>query len=519
METQKYIEALFSQQKISVNQNRLSLFEEFANDAENINSVGLIKENQRMITDRWILKNKIQDIKEKNIPFPNGTEKVLYEFKIDFKKYGLTDIILIEFEGLEENGLVYFNDIDTIKGTPEKSGDVKIKMKFRVTGEDENSILNEKWLSFYVNPDPKSLWNNIESNKDDPFWKSDNVSVFDNSGNEKMIVVSSKRGRSHANVGSFRDDDFAYKHFEKTGWSIVCVADGAGSSKLARQGSKIACEAVIEYFSVNFSNEQETTIGELALKYIACIGKENQKTQSITSKEPDSNIDSNQTSENPIPEEIAIDNIDENKTDSNSVIAIENINAEIKLFLYNSLGKAAFDVHKQIERFATANGNQLKDYNSTLIFTLFKKFDFGYCILSFGVGDCPIAVINKDQTESYLLNWLDVGEFGGGTRFITMPEIFKNENFYTRLSFKIIDDFSYLILMTDGIYDPKFIVESNLEKVEKWNEFISDLQGENEDKIVVDFSHENKGIANQLSNWMDFWSSGNHDDRTLAIIF
>jgi hypothetical protein len=73
--------------------------------------------------------------------------------------------------------------------------------------------------------------------------------------------------------------------------------------------------------------------------------------------------------------------------------------------------------------------------------------------------------------------------------------------------------------MTDGIYDPKFIVEANLEKNEKWNEFLEDLQGKNEDNIKVDFDNSNTEIASQLSNWMDFWSQGNHDDRTLAIIY
>ena len=117
------------------------------------------------------------------------------------------------------------------------------------------------------------------------------------------------------------------------------------------------------------------------------------------------------------------------------------------------------------------------------------------------------------------MNWLDVGDFGGGTRFITMPEIFSSDKFSTRFGFKLIENFSYLILMTDGIYDPKFVVEANLEKVEKWQEFISDLQGNNDNMVKIILDKENTEIANQLSTWMDFWSAGNHDDRTLAIIF
>ena len=129
--------------------------------------------------------------------------------------------------------------------------------------------------------------------------------------------------------------------------------------------------------------------------------------------------------------------------------------------------------------------------------------------------------MNKDKTSTTLLNWLDVGEFGGGTRFITQPEIFHSESnpMITRFNFQIHTDFSYLFLMTDGIYDAKFVVEANLEKHEKWLEFISDLDGENESKTLVEFNRENQNIGQQLSDWMNFWSPGNHDDRTLAIIY
>ncbi len=41
------------------------------------------------------------------------------------------------------------------------------------------------------------------------------------------------------------------------------------------------------------------------------------------------------------------------------------------------------------------------------------------------------------------MNTLDVGEFGGGTRFITMPEIFQSNNFASRLGFRIVKDFGF----------------------------------------------------------------------------
>jgi hypothetical protein len=153
------------------------------------------------------------------------------------------------------------------------------------------------------------------------------------------------------------------------------------------------------------------------------------------------------------------------------------------------------------------------------VFTLFKKYERGYAVLSFGVGDCPMGLLNRDVTNVTLLNWIDVGEFGGGTRFITMAEIFQNEKFATRFGFRFVDDFSYLILMSDGIYDPKFVVENNLLDVKNWQAFLADLNGNKPEAHRVELHADNKEITEQLSKWMDFWSPGNHDDRTLAIIF
>jgi hypothetical protein len=73
--------------------------------------------------------------------------------------------------------------------------------------------------------------------------------------------------------------------------------------------------------------------------------------------------------------------------------------------------------------------------------------------------------------------------------------------------------------MSDGIYDPKFVVEANLPHIKNWKAFLSDLEGNNDEGIRVELRADNEEITEQLSRWMDFWSPGNHDDRTLAIVF
>ncbi len=445
----------------------MNLFDKFLQDEQNIAAINAITQNQDWLMTKWKLEDRIAEIMQQPVRILNASVGKSYEAKFDFEKFGWKDITSYEFEGLEEAGLLYDEKTKQITGNPTQSGDIKIAFKFKVEGQPEDASLNKKIITLIINPDPKSLWKNLESDKNDAYWKEDDVTVFAPIGN-RHILVSSKRGRAHANVGSFREDDFSFKDLDN-GWSIVVVGDGAGSAKISRKGSVIACNGIVEYFMEKSSIESMVDFDELLQQHTTHPGEDTLK--------------------------------------------------KLNHFVYNNLGKAVFQVHNQLEEFATKEGCHLKDLNSTLVFTLFKKYDIGYALLSFGVGDCPMAVLNKDVSEVINLNWIDVGEFGGGTRFITMPEIFKNEKFSTRFNFKLIDDFSYLILMSDGIYDPKFVVESNLPDIKKWQEFLEDLDGKNEDTIQIKLSIDNKDIVEQFSNWMDFWSIGNHDDRTLAIVF
>jgi Protein phosphatase 2C len=465
---QIYIQRLFDSKQIAVSPSRRQLFDEFVKEDAYSSLVQQIFTNQETLMIQWGLKNRITDILQQPAPLPNGTVGKPYQTQIDFAKYGWDDFAAFDVEGLEAVGLLFDKETKIISGTPIESGDKHIKLKFKIKGEDEDACLNEKKVSLIINPDPKTLWKNIPSKLEDAFWKEDNAAVFDKLG-DRNIVVSSKRGRSHANTGGFREDDFAYKYFENTGWSIVAVADGAGSAKFSREGSRIACTTVVAFWEENFSQEIAKDFDEILSTYKSegCADSQKSLSQSI----------------------------------------------------YSHLSKAAYAVHQSLTEAASKVGANLKDFHSTLIFTLFKKYESGYAFLSFGVGDCPIAVLNKDVSEVFLLNWLDVGEFGGGTRFITMPEIFATETLSTRIKFKWLEDFSYLMLMTDGIYDPKFVVEANLEKIEQWKNFLNDLQGENEEKKGVDFNQKESDLSIQLSDWMDFWSPGNHDDRTLAIVF
>jgi hypothetical protein len=413
------------------------------------------------------LEDRISEIIRQPVRILNGMVGKGYEARLDFEKLDWKDLTEYNFSGLEDVGLQFNKKTGQIVGVPSKSGDLKLLFQFKIEGQSEEAGYNEKQIDLIINPDPKSLWKNIESDKSDRYYKTDDLTVFTHFG-DRYLLASSKRGRSHANTGSFREDDFAYSTLPN-GWSLVVVADGAGSARLSRHGSSLACNQVILYF------EEQEAIDSL------------HKFDSLVQQ-----------------------NTGERDNDSQN---------NLSHLVYNLLGKAALTVHQKLLQFAVAEKVELKDLSTTLIFTLFKKFEASYAFLSFGVGDCPIAVLNKDMTEVFLLNRLDVGEYGGGTRFITMPEIFQSEKLASRCGLKIVPDFSYLCMMSDGIYDAKFGVESSLSDIKNWRTFLADLQGKNDEGLIVGLDPDNKEIGQELSAWMDFWSAGNHDDRTLAIVF
>ena len=195
--------------------------------------------------------------------------------------------------------------------------------------------------------------------------------------------------------------------------------------------------------------------------------------------------------------------------------------------IYSIVGNAAFSAHKTIidQAKQTANdipGVTVKDFATTLMFSICKKFDFGWFVASYWVGDGAMCIFNNEKGTFKLLGIPDEGEFSGQTRFLTMPEVFiDGKAIMDRLRFSIEEDFTALFLMTDGISDPMFETENNLNNINKWAEFWDKLKtGFPDDEISgVDLKDDNEESKDQLLKWMDFWSPGNHDDRTLVILY
>ena len=68
--------------------------------------------------------------------------------------------------------------------------------------------------------------------------------------------------------------------------------------------------------------------------------------------------------------------------------------------------------------------------------------------------------------------------------------------------------------MSDGVSDPKFETDANLNNPDKWDALWDDLK-----ENGVDLTDDNEASKDQLLDWLDFWAPGNHDDRTIAILY
>ncbi|MDR2621991.1 MAG: protein phosphatase 2C domain-containing protein [Dysgonamonadaceae bacterium] len=422
-------------------------------------------------------------IKNKPITFLNGKVGKEYDIDFDFEKLDFADIAEISFDGLEKIGVRYFPEEKKIKGIPTEAGDHKVTMKFKRKDWTEGKPILQREVVFIINPDPKSLWKNIPTPEDIEYYKPDSDKAFLKIESKieskclglkkteiarKDMVAASQRGRSHAIEGKPRDDDFALYFDNETEWYVMVVADGAGSAPFSRRGSQIACTTAKDICSKHLAKDGISDVLDLAIN------------------------------------EYYKESLEKNRSD-----LYKTLHSEV-------LAKAAWEAYSNIYNEAAEKQRKPKEYATTLLLSICKKFDFGWFVGAFWVGDGGIGIYRKEPQELKVLGEPDGGEFAGQTRFLTMPEIFSDR---VRTRFEIVEDFTAVILMSDGVTDPKFETDANLNRIEKWNELWDDLNGNNEDNLKIDFSDDNEQTAEQLLKWLDFWSKGNHDDRTIAILF
>lgn len=343
-----------------------------------------------------------------------------------------------------------------VSGIPQSPGTISMTLHSQVTTRSIGEV--EKNVDFPVliaTPDPKTLWKNLPTDPTAPYQSPDEEHIIIKAG-ERTIVAASKRGRSHAHDGKFRDDNFKVDYIENTGWFIIAVSDGAGSAKFSREGSRIACQTFWEIMHEKLSSDAV-----------------NEKINNMDAAERESAL-------------------------KNTVLTAA----------YQGLSKIDAEAKQAADKIG---GVTRKDYSATFLGYVMKQFADKWLIVSIGIGDGIIGLIDR-KDDLTLLSEPDGGEFVGQTRFITMNEVWQ-ENPISRTRSVNVDDFGIIMSMSDGVSDPKFETDNNLKNQQLWLDLWNDII----DQVpLMDRSDE---TALKLSDWLDFWAKGNHDDRTIVLVY
>ena len=364
---------------------------------------------------------------------------------------------------LKEIGLHYFPKKNQITGIPKKSGSFDLLFNNREYNESGMEELSTQKMRLIVEEDFDYTIEHADEN--DPYWKPDDdvCTISANQNNKKPlkkdIAAASKRGYHQIEKGKIREDDFCIRYDQKTRWYVLAVADGAGKSQFSRRSSKVACNSVVDACLKQLT-AQSKSLKKLAIRY------------------------------------------SRKKTN--------HVRGEILGKLHDIIALSVMEAYKDIVVEAATLDRQPIDYATTLLMCICKKFEFGWLVGAFAVGDGAICVYQKDNWYANLMS----GDNSSSEKcFLTTPGIITPPEMERRIRFTIIDDFSALFLMTNGVSNPKFGSEADLPCFELWDRFWNDISSQ------VDFSGKINDVGEDLLKWLDFWTPGKHDDRTIAMIF
>jgi hypothetical protein len=381
-------------------------------------------------------------------------------------------------------------DFDThrIKGEPTVGSDAKLHLIFTCRGCEE--ITHELDLLLTCNMDPELRWKEIERdqsdndpvvaeedgfslakmaealrsaangsgvrNPDAVFSKPNRVSRRQKS-EDFDLAYASIRGRSHIRTGSFREDDVEARFFLDGKAVAIVVSDGAGSAPLSRRGSCVV-----------------TAVG------IKCLIELGQKL----------------------------------------VVEPEALNGRSQ-FAVDAFAAVVQSIRSQIEFEADCIKEQrpgflAKEMYATFLAALVLPTASGHVLLTYSAGDGAIGLGLAGDASGIKCS-PDHGQSAGQTLFILNKGA---DDADKRLVFTSLPDSYALLLMSDGVSDPRFLEDSEM-KPEFWNQLSDELKPRvreeplNHDAERVE-TYKERGA---LCTWLDSYEKGHHDDRTIAVLF
>lgn len=390
-------------------------------------------------------------LKTLNIQLPNGMVGREYQNALpvnDFRPVSnlLPDELALKFE----------QDEQIISGTPKASGDYELKFKGVISSADKQHQPTLIIARLTVNPDPRSLWQDLPSDSEALFHKPDFYTCGYEHDNMRLLA-SSRRGRSHAHKGTHRDDEARVEWLSESGWHILAVADGAGSCQYSRRGSQLALEVAIDHLCQELGGDAGKAL------YDACLTQD----------------------------------------DINSTF-----NATTSKAIHQTLITAAWNAASAIRTEAVDNQFSAKEFSTTLLILLHKPTIDGHLVIGFSIGDGAIVAYDAENGVN-LLCTPDSGEFAGQTRFLDTG-LFQNQDIYQRVKITLIPSFTALMAMTDGITDAKFDTETQLSQKAPWDSLWSELSPQLEGDL--------EEVEIQMLEWLNFFIPGHHDDRSITLL-
>ncbi len=380
---------------------------------------------------------------------PNAKMGVAYSALIDLQTDTGEPVQLVSMHCATPIGLSFDPERGEVSGTPTASGDFVLSFCLLFPSREYSSVDS----TLIINPDPRSLWKVLEPAASVPYAKPHTMHQLLQQDGFRMMAAS-RRGRSHEHSGTFRDDDYVIGFDPDSGFGVMVVADGAGSAKFSREGARVAAKTFADYLQQQTSHANWQPITE----------------QILQRKQLD-----------------------------------DSAKKQLYDQLYYLFQEAAKQSVEAIEQAAQLAHSQPRDFATTLLSVIFLRMGTTLFVASCWIGDGAIAVY-APTGQFRLMGSPDGGEYAGQTRFLDQA-VLNASDFHKRIQLAYVDDAIALLLMTDGVSDPRFETDQNLANPQYWEQLWHDL------KPVC----EDADPSQALLDWLHFFTIGHHDDRTLAV--
>jgi len=237
-----------------------------------------------------------------------------------------------------------------------------------------------------------------------------------NKGNFQVFGAS-VRGLLHKHEGTHCDDWFEIGTSGE--WTIITVADGAGSKKYSRIGARIACETA----TTSLKNSLES------IQLTVCKTEEEWNTSFIRNNDgkefPDKNIN-------------------------------EAYKALLKAFVSakNKLESKFKELHTQNNNTNKEHASSVEDLSCTLNIAIHYSSEWGSVVIACQIGDGLIGIVKPDG-QSQILSKADSGGYAGEPKFLTSDRMCDQDVLFARTEV-FAGSINALLVMTDGVSNDFF---------------------------------------------------------------